>query len=759
MSAIEQSMISADAYVHELLRTIEAQTEAQTPCLPGVDRRSFLKLAGLAGGGLVLAFYVGDRSAAFAAAGDAANAFAPNAFLRISPDGTIVIYSKGPEIGQGVKTSFPMIVAEELDADWSRVKVEQAAINPAVYGRQSAGGSRSIPMGWEQLRRAGAVGRAMLIAAAAKEWNVAASEITTANSVVTHKSSGRSLGYGELANKAAALPVPDEKALKLKDRKDFKLIGTRVTGVDNLQVVTGQPLFGIDQVVPNMQYAVFEKCPAVGGKVRSANLDEIRKLPGVTNAFVLEGTGKPTEVMPGVAVLANSTWAAMSAKRKLKIEWDESGASKDSWSQSVAAARKLAGQAGPETLKNIGDFDKAIGEAQAVEGFYTYPFVSHAPLEPQNCTAWYRDGAVELWAPTQTPDGALRLVAGVLGITPDKVTIHQTRVGGGFGRRLMNDYMCEAAQISRQAGVPVKLQWTREDDMQHDFYRVGGFHSFKGGVDKAGKLTAWHDHFITFSTDGQRPVGSGDISPEEFPALLVPNFRLTQTKLPLQLPCGPWRAPRSNSIAFAVQSFLHELSSSAQRDHLEFLLELMGEPRWLTPDNAYALNTGRAAGVLKLAAEKAGWGKPLRQGRALGLAFHFSHAGHFAEVADVSVDAKKKITVHRVVVAGDIGPVVNFSGAENQCEGSVIDGLSTAMGLELSIENGRIQETNFDRYPMLRIANAPQVDVHFIQSDYSPTGVGEPALPPLAPAVCNAIFAATGHRVRTLPLTREGFTI
>lgn len=755
MSAIEQSMLSADAYVHDILRA----AEAQSPALPSVDRRSFLKLVGLAGGGLALAFYAGDKSAAFAAAGDTGKAFAPNAFLRIFPDGTIVIYSKGPEIGQGIKTAFPLIIAEELDADWSRVKVEQAAINPAVYGRQSAGGSRSIPMSWEQLRRAGAMGRAMLVAAAAREWNVAESGITTANSVVRHAASNRSLSYGALADKAAALPVRDEKSLKLKDRKDFKLLGTRVSGVDNLQLVTGQPLFGIDQVVPNMQYAVFEKCPAVGGKVRSANLDEIRKLPGVTNAFVVQGTGKPTEVMPGVAILANSTWAAISAKRKLKVEWDESTASKDSWSKSVVEAQKLAGHAGPEILRNIGDFDKAIGDSKTVEGFYTYPFVSHAPLEPQNCTAWYREGAVELWAPTQTPDSALRLVAGALGITPEKVTIHQTRVGGGFGRRLMNDYMCEAAQISKQAGVPVKLQWTREDDMQHDFYRVGGFHSFKGGVDKTGKLTAWHDHFVTFTADGQRPVSGGDIAPEEFPALLVPNFRLTQTKLPLQIPCGPWRAPRSNSIAFAVQSFLHELSDAAGRDHLEFLLELMGEPRWLTPNNEFALNTGRAIGVLKLAAEKAGWGKPLPKGRALGLAFHFSHAGHFAEVADVSVDAKKKITVHRVVVAGDVGPIINLSGAENQCEGCVVDGLSTAMGLALSIENGRIQETNFDRYPILRIAHTPQVDVHFIQSDYTPTGIGEPALPPVAPAMCNAIFAATGHRVRTLPLTREGFTI
>jgi isoquinoline 1-oxidoreductase beta subunit len=553
--------------------------------------------------------------------------------------------------------------------------------------------------------------------------------------------------------------VPDEKTLKLKDRKDFRLLGTRVTGVDNLKVVTGQPLFGIDQVVPNMQYAVFEKCPAVGGKVASANLDAIKKLPGVTNAFIVEGTGKPTEVMPGVAIIAKSTWAAISAKKQLKIEWDESTASKDSWSKASARAKELSTQAGAETLKSNGDFDKAMTEATALEAFYTYPFVSHAPLEPQNTTAWFRDGSVEIWSPTQTPDGALRTVAGVLGIPVEKVTLHQTRVGGGFGRRLINDYMCEAAQISKQAGVPVKLQWTREDDMQHDFYRVGGFHSFKGGIDKGGKLVAWQDHFITFSADGQRPVSGGDMSSEEFPLPLVANSRLTQTKLPLQIPCGPWRAPRSNAVAFAVQSFMAELAHAAKRDHLEFLLEVMGEPRWLAEGNEGALNTGRAAAVIKLAAEKAGWGRELGKGRGLGLAFHFSHAGHFAEVADVTVDQNKKLTVNRVVVAGDIGPIVNMSGAENQVQGSVIDGFSTMLGLEVSIENGRIQQTNFDRYPLLRIAHAPQVDVHFIQSDFSPTGVGEPALPPLAPAICNAIFAATGQRVRTLPLKLDGYSV
>jgi isoquinoline 1-oxidoreductase beta subunit len=746
-NTINNAVAAADADVHAILAEMEARSASLM-----LNRRGFLKLAGFAGGGLALAFYLPEQSVA----AEAAKEFAPNAFLRIAPDNTITILSKGPEIGQGLKTSFPMIIAEELDADWARVKVEQAPINPTLYGRQSAGGSRSIPANWMQLRRAGATARSMLVSAAAAEWSVPESECTTEKGFVKH-ASGKRLSYGQLAAKAATLPVPDEKTLKLKERKDFKILGTRVTGVDNLKVVTGQPLFGIDQVVPNMQYAVFEKCPAVGGKVLSANLDAIKKLPGVTNAFIVEGTGKPTEVMPGVAILAKSTWAAFSAKKQLKVEWDETNASKDSWSKSVAQAQELGKQAGAETLKNSGDFDKAIAEAQVVEAFYTYPFVSHAPLEPQNTTAAFRDGAVEIWSPTQTPDGALRTVAGVLGIAPEKVTINQTRVGGGFGRRLLNDYMCEAALISKQAGVPVKLQWTREDDMQHDFYRVGGFHSFKGGLDKAGKLVAWQDHFITFSADGQRAVSGGDMSPEEFPIPQLANTRLTQTKMPLQIPCGPWRAPRSNAVAYAVQGFLAELAAAAKRDHLEFLLEVLGEAKG--PNAEGTLNPARAAAVIKLAAEKAGWGKEMGKGRGLGLAFHFSHAGHFAEVADVTVDDNKKLTINKVVVAGDIGLIVNMSGAENQVQGSVIDGFSTMLGQEISIENGRILQTNFDKYPLLRIANAPKVEVHFIQSDFSPTGVGEPALPPVAPAICNAIFAATGRRVRTLPLKLDGYTV
>jgi isoquinoline 1-oxidoreductase beta subunit len=738
------------------------QRGARSLGLPTVSRRSFLKLVGVAGGGLVLGFSLSSCSAPDRGSNGAraAEEFAPNAFLRVSPNGSILIYSKGPEIGQGVKTAFAMIVAEELDADWSRVRVEQARIDPAVYGPQSAGGSRSIPASWDQLRRAGAAARSMLVAAAAKEWGVPESECRTEKSRVLHAPSKRELGYGELADRAAALPVPDENKLRLKDRKDYVLLGTRVSGVDNRALVTGKPLFGIDQVVPGMLYAVFEKCPAVGGKVAEANLEELKALAGVKDAFVLEGNGNVSEVMPGVAIVATSTWAAFSARKKLRVRWDESKASKDSWKQSMARAAEVASQAPATLVSHRGNPDRAFERAaKTVEGFYSYPFVAHAPMEPQNTTASFKDGKIEIWAPTQTPDRALTVLAGLLDIPANRVTVHQTRAGGGFGRRLINDVVCEAALISKRVGAPVKLQWTREDDMRHDFYRVGGFHALKGGVDASGKLTAWQDHFVTFSANAEDPVAGGDIDAKEFPAQLAESFRLGQTLLPLATPCGPWRAPRSNGIAFAVQSFLHELAAAANRDHLEFLLEVMGEPRWLEPGNAFALHTGRASGVIRRAAAEAGWGKPLPQGRGRGLAFHFSHAGHFAEVAEVSVDPRKKLTVHRVTVAGDIGPIVNLSGAENQCQGAVIDGLSTMLGLEMEIEQGRVSPTNFDAYPMLRIPHAPEVDVHFIQSDFDPTGVGEPALPPLAPAVGNAIFAATGERVRSLPLGRAGYSI
>lgn len=723
-----------------------------------MDRRSFLKASGMIGAGFVLAFSLNGKADAASSEGRPEL----NTYIRISPDGPIFIYSKNPEIGQGIKTALPMIIAEELDADWNDVIVEQSPINKMLFGRQNAGGSRSVASNWDTMRTAGATARHMLIEAAAIEWRVPAEECTTENSHVLHVKTGQKISYGNLAPKAAALAVPPENAVKFKDRQDYKILGKRIANVDNHLLVTGQPLFGIDQILPGILYAVYEKCPAVGGRVDSANLDEVRKLPGVKYAFILAGNGNVMELKPGVAIVATTTWAAFQAKKQLKVIWNESSASKDSWSGLVKRAQHIKTQPAEKTLYEKGNVDAAMADsAKSIDALYSFQFAAHATLEPQNCTAWYSNGAIEVWAPTQSPSRGLISVANTLGITEDKVTIHQTRAGGGFGRRLVNDPACEAAAISKHINAPVKLQWTREDDMAHDFYRVGGFHSFKGGIDLEGKISFLQDHLITFSNNGEKPVIAG--APRQpsqvFPAQLLNSFRLSQSMLPLKTRCGLLRAPESNTAAWAVQSFLHEMAVAAGRDHLEFLLDIMGEPQWLPPKGLYGLNTGRAAAVIKLAAEKSGWGKQLPAGRALGLAFHFSHASYIAEVADVSVSATKKIIVHNVTVAADIGFVVNLSGAESQCQGSVIDGFSTMLGQEITIENGRIQQSNFDTYPLLRMPDAPNVDVHFIQSDNPPTGAGEPALPPLAPAICNAIYAASGYRVRTLPITKEGFSV
>jgi len=732
---------------------------ASVSASPDIDRRGFLKLWGAGSLGLLLVFNLGGEAKA-----DESNTLSKiNAYIRLSTDGTIKIYAKNPEIGQGIKTSLPMIIAEELDADWRDVKVEQSPVNESIFGRQNAGGSRSIATNYDTLRYAGATARYMLRAAAAQIWNVPLAECSTELSHVIHAKTGKKISYGQLGDKAAQIPVPETGKIQLKNRKDFTLVGKRITGVDNYALVTGQPLFGIDQTLPGMMYAVYEKCPAIGGQVRDANYAEVRNLPGVKHVFPLTGNGHPLELAGGVAIVATSTWAAFRAKERLKVEWDESDASRDDWLDLVDQAKSISRQPAQQTLHQTGDVELAADDAsKSIQSFYIHHFIAHATLEPQNCTAWYHEGKVEVWAPTQSPGRAVNNVAHTLGLDATKVTIHQTRAGGGFGRRLVNDSVCEAAAISRHINAPVKLQWSREDDMAHDFYRVGGFHAVKGSVGRGGRVSSWQDHLITFSEDGKKPViaGAPRRPADEFPASFIENFQLTQSLLPLKTRCGLWRAPNSNTHAWVVQSFLHELSTAASVDHLEFLLELMGTPapERQTGKNANRLNPERAIGVIKMAALKADWGKKLPKGRALGLAFHFSHGGYFAEVAEVSVNDAKEVKVHHVTVVGDIGPIVNLSGAENQCQGSVVDGLSAISEQEITVKQGKVEQSNFDTYPLLRIDQAPSVDVHFIESDNAPTGAGEPALPPLAPAVCNAIYSACGHRIRTLPIAKEGFS-
>lgn len=728
-----------------------------------VSRRGFIRISSLAGGGLALGLAFRPASSAAepnpAFPAPATADFAPNHHLRISPDGSILLVSQDPEVGQGIKTSLPMLIAEELDADWSTVTVQQAGLDDR-YRRQIAGGSGATPAHFEEFRRLGATARVMLVQAAAQTWGVPAGECHTENNRVHHRASGRSLGYGELATSAASLPVPDASTVALKDPKDFKLLGRRISGVDNPAIVTGKRLFGLDQKQPGMVYATYVKCPVFGGTARSANLDGIKALPGVTDAFILDKQGDFDGLQSGVAIVGRDTWSVFKAARQLEVQWDEGPTAAQSTDGFLEFAERQSRGDGQQVLKSDGDVDAALqGAAHTVEAFYAYPYAYHANLEPQNCTAVVKDGRAEIWAPTQNPGSARGLVAKTLGIEQSNVFIHMTRIGGGFGRRLMNDYVAECAAIAQRVGAPVKLTWTREEDMHHDFYRAAGWHRFRGGVDDAGRVVAWHDHFVTLGVNSdERPGNGAAIAPDEFPGRFVPNYKLEQTLINTGVPLGWWRAPGSCALAWVMQSFIDELAHAAGRDPVEFRLDLLGsdEPRPSVTGRGPAYHAGRMKDVVRLAAERSGWGEPLPKGEGRGIAFHFSHLGYIAEVAHVAITQDGSLTVKRVTAAVDVGgTIVNLSGAENQVQGSIVDGLST-MGLEITLANGRVQQSNFHDYPLLRIsATPPRIDVHFLQTPFPTTGLGEPALPPLAPAVCNAIFAATGKRIRDLPLKKH----
>lgn len=740
-----------------------ASTPSSVPA--SMDRRRFLRHG--AGGALLIGMAPGGALAAVAAPG-APSSFAPNAFIRIARDGGVTLISKQPEIGQGIKTSLPMVIAEELDIAWKDVRVVQGDLDPAAYGGQGAGGSTSTPNNYENFRRLGAAARAMLVRAAAEGWGVAASECSTADGAVLHAPTGRRIRYGALAEAASRLPVPDAAGVTLKDPAAFKLLGTRVGGVDNGAIVSGKPLFGIDVQLPGMLHAAYVKCPVFGGKPRRANLDAVRALPGVKDAFIVEGTPNLNGLRPGVAIVATSTWAAIRARRALEVDWDEGAGATHSWAGFAAQARAAAKRPGLSVMRQDGDVSRALaGAAKTVEAAYSYPFISHASMEPQNCTAWFRqDGTLELWAPTQNPGAGQALVTTTFGIPKEKITLHIIRSGGGFGRRLSSDFIVEAAAVAQRVDAPVKLTWTREEDLQHDHFRPGGFHFLRGGLDAGGRAVAWHDHFVTFANrtlrDGKsvlQPGSGGNLSGDEFPGRWLANCTLEQTALECAVPMGPWRAPGSCVFSWVFHSFIDELAHAGGRDPLAFRLELLGDKDVMPAggERGQPYSVARMRAVLQTAAEKAGWGKKtFARGQGQGIAFHFSHRGYVAQVAEVTVSKEGRLKVDRVVVATDIGAqIVNLSGAENQIEGSVIDGLSTLMFADLDIENGRVVQSNFHDYQLLRIGDAPgRIEMHFVKSDQQVTGLGEPALPPLAPAVCNAIFAATGKRVRELPLSK-----
>ena len=708
-----------------------------------VSRRSFLRVSALVGGGMLVACYIEPVEKVLAQGPGAQPALLPTSFIRIAPDGIATIMAKNPEEGQGVKAMLPMLIAEDLEVDWKNVKIEQADVDQAKYGGQVAGGSTATPQNWMPMRQIGAACRAMLVTAAAQTWNVAASECTTASGRVLHQASKRSLGYGELATKAAAVTPPDLKTVALKDPKDYKIIGQTKPGIDNFKIVTGKPQYGIDVTLPGMLAAVFEKCPVHGGKVVSANIDEIKAMPGIKFAFVVDGGADLTSLASGVAIVADTWWHARTAAQKLKVTWNEGPTAQQSSTLFASTAQDLSTKQPAIPVRTDGDADAALkSAAKVVEASYFYPFLSHAPLEPQNCTAQFQNGKLEIWVPSQTPQRGLQQVIDTLGVKQSDITMHLTRIGGGFGRRLTNDYMVEAAWIAKVVnGAPVKLLWTRENDFHHDFYRPAGFHFLKAGLDASGGVTAWKNHFVTFG-NGTNFANSANMMPEEFPARFVPNYALGATIMQLGVPTGAMRAPRSNGLSFVMQSFIDELAHEAGKDPLAFRLAMLDMPLVASSAPAApgpggppaALNAARMKGVLQLVGQKSGWGtRTLPKGTGMGVAAYFSHLGHFAAVAEVQVSADNKVKVNKIWVVGDIGShVINPGAALNLSQGAVIEAMSHTMNWEITIDAGKTVQNNFDAYQPVRLTQAPpEIQIDFLITDNSPTGLGEPALPPV----------------------------
>jgi isoquinoline 1-oxidoreductase beta subunit len=732
-------------------------------------RRGFLRAAGSAAGGLWLGWYE-----VAGAAGAAASAISADStlgvFVRIEPDGSTVIGARTCEIGQGVKTSLPMLIAEELDADWQRVRVEQLPYGivkttdgyGSKYGPQGAGGSTSVSESWVELRQAGARARSLLVRAAAEEWGVDAAALRTRPGAVVHPD-GRTLGYGELAARAAALPSPTTD-VPLKGPREFRLIGTRVRTVDADDIVGGRAVYGIDANLPGALVAVVERCPYFSGGLASFDASAARAVPGVRAVVALPGPkpGDPLDenLAAGVAVVARDTWSALQGRRALEVQWTPGPYAHESTATLDAQCTKLLEGRG-RRVRNDGDFERARGTAsQVVTARYRLPYVAHATLEPQNASVHVQPGRVTIIAPLQSPGGASRLASRITGVDRIDVDITMTRVGGGFGRRLENDFVAEALWISKLTGQPIKLLWTREDDFQHDWYRPFGHHDLTATLDGDGNVTGWAHRLASASkyyrqSDVTRDeLWTAELYPDDFPASLVPNLRYEWFEVDSGVTRGNWRAPAHTANAFAVQSFVDELALAAGQDPVALRLRMLGDARELPygQHGGPVFHTGRLADVIRRAASAIGWGRTPGPRRGIGIAAHFTFGGYTAHAIEVEADTGGNYRIARCICVVDVGRAVNLAGVEAQMMGGTIDGLSTARRLEVGIDGGRITTRNFNDYPLMRIDEAPDVEVIVMPSERDPSGAGEMGLPTAAPALANALFAATGQRLRSLPL-------
>lgn len=713
-----------------------------------VSRREFLMTASVAATGLVIGVRTG-ADAAPAATGQTPHAL--GSFVEIGTDGWTTIYVSKSDMGQGVRTTLPMIVAEELDADWSRVRVRQADLDKK-YGRMGTGGSSSIRTMWTPMRTAGATARAMLVAAAAAKWGVDAKDIMVQKGVISHGK--QTLHFGDVAEAASKLALPKE--VTLKDPAKFTIIGKKTDRVDNHDLVLGHSAYGIDTRLPGMLYAVVLRSPAFGGKIVSIDDTKAKAVPGVKQIVKIEssGTNLPWN---GVGVIATNTYAAMQGREALVVTWDAGAAKAESSASALKEMTALVNAEGKRE-RNDGDVDAALGTAaKKIEATYSVPLLAHATMEPMTATAHVTADGAELWLATQSAEWAGGSVADALGLKHEQIKVHVTLLGGGFGRRSFPDPAIEAALLSKAAGAPVKLTWTREDDMQHDYYRPASVHRISGGLDGDGKLTAWHHRMASAGINGYfgGEAAESEIGGISDLPLEIPHMRLEYSPVKSSVPRGWWRSVENSGNAFVVQSFLDELAHEAGKDPIEFQLALLTPGRKVAGEaraKDYPFEADRLRRVIELARAKSRWGKEgYIQGRALGFAAWWSFFSYAAMVADVSIEGGVP-RVHNVVAAIDCGTPINPDGIAAQIEGCIVYGLTAALYGEITIEGGAVQQSNFHDYPLLSINSMPVVEVHIVPSTAAPSGTGEPGLPPIAPAVANALFALTGKRVRSLPV-------